>query len=90
MFRVKKALDLSRNKEVAIKILKIKEESAMPKTLMIEAFFKEIKILSACKHQNVVKLIHASFNGTIVKEGFSVRKTSVDHSKIDNSEFSGG
>jgi serine/threonine protein kinase len=80
---VKKAVDLCSNKEVAIKILRISKESVMPKKVMLEAFFKEIKILSNCKHQNVVKLIDASFKGTIIKEGFSVRKSSVDHSKID-------
>lgn len=59
----------------------------MPKKVMLEAFFKEIKILSNCKHKNVVKLLDASFKGTIIKEGFSVRKASIEHSKIE-SEYS--
>lgn len=61
------------------------------KKLMLLSFFKEISILSRCRHPNIVKLIDASFTGTLTKESFlepnqelsAVRKTSVDHSKIE-------
>jgi serine/threonine protein kinase len=35
---------------------------------MLENFYNEIKILSYCRHPNIVRLLDASFNGTIVKE----------------------
>lgn len=35
---------------------------------MLESFFNEIKILSYCRHPNIVRLLDASFNGTLIKE----------------------
>jgi len=35
---------------------------------MLESFFQEITILSYCKHPNIVKLLHSSFDGTLMKE----------------------
>ena len=81
MFRVKKAIDLKSNKEVAIKILKL-DQPEMSKKNMLESFFKEMEILSKCRHRNVVKLIDASFSGTLIKEAIPIRKTSVDYTVI--------
>lgn len=52
---------------------------------MLESFFKEVTILSYCRHPNIVKLLDASFNGTLIKEGIplSIRKTSIEHSVIE-------
>lgn len=49
---------------------------------MLESLYKEIEILSKCRHRNIVKLLGASFNGTIIKEAVPIRKTSVDHTAI--------
>ncbi len=66
---MKKAVDIATKREVAIKILKTTEKAeGLSKKLMLESFFKEIKILSHCDHPNIVKLIDASFNGTLIKE----------------------
>ncbi len=52
---------------------------------MLESFFKEISILSYCRHPNIVKLLFASFNGTLIKEAIPViRKPSVEHSVIES------
>ncbi len=88
---MKKAIDLSNNKEVAIKMLRLSGRGYEEKKLMLLSFFKEISILSRCRHPNIVKLLDASFTGTLTKEAFldanhelsAVRKTSVDHSKIE-------
>jgi serine/threonine protein kinase len=51
---------------------------------MLLSFFKEIEILSQCRHPNIVRLLDASFNGVMTKEAISqIRKTSVEYSKID-------
>ena len=63
---MKLAYDLQRKKYVAIKVLKSKEHQASKEAL--ELFYTEISILFQCKHRNVVKLIDASFDGTLVKE----------------------
>jgi hypothetical protein len=34
----------------------------------LECLFTEINILTECRHPNVVKILDASFDGTIVKE----------------------
>lgn len=79
---MKRAFDTVNKKEVAIKILKLgKNWSA--KKLMLESFFKEISILSRCRHQNIVKILDASFSGTLIKEAVSLRKPSIEYSKID-------
>lgn len=75
------------NKEVAIKILKV-DQPLMSNKLMLGRFLKEIELLSQCEHPNIVKLIDASFDGTIVKEALSVRKTSLDHSVMEHIETS--
>jgi len=51
---------------------------------MLESFFKEVTILSYCRHPNIVKLLYASFNGTLIKEAIPIRKTSIEHSVIDS------
>lgn len=81
IFRVKKAIDLKSNKEVAIKILKLNQPE-LSKKGMLESFFKEVEILSKCRHRNIVKLLDASFNGTLIKEAIPIRKTSVDYTAI--------
>ena len=60
---------------------------------MLESFYQEISILSYCKHPNIVKLLNASFNGTLLKEEAQecqIRKPSVEQSAItshlDNDE----
>ena len=50
---------------------------------MLESFFKEITILSYCKHPNIVKLLYSSFNGTLIKEAIPLRKESVEQSAIE-------
>ena len=75
-------MELDTGREVAVKILKIaKLEATRRETL--ESFFKEITILSYCKHPNIVKLLYASFNGTLVKEAIPSRKASVEQSAIE-------
>ena len=78
---MKKAIDLKNNKEVAIKILKL-DQPELSKKGMLESFFREIEILSKCRHKNIVKLLDASFNGTLIKEALPIRKTSVDNTAI--------
>ena len=67
---VKLALDMKTKKQVAIKILKVKEGriAAFSKQQSLESFHTEIAILSKCYHENIVKIKAASFDGTIVKE----------------------
>jgi hypothetical protein len=36
-----------------------------------------------CEHPNIVKILDASFNGTILKEAIPIRKTSVEHSVLE-------
>lgn len=89
-YRVKKAVELNSGREVAVKILRFSKEeddTAASRKEMLESFFQEITILSYCKHPNIVKLLHASFNGTLLKEepdaSYSqIRKPSVEQSAI--------
>lgn len=64
--RVKLAIDLSTRKQVAIKIMRVK--NIINKKECLECLFTEINILTECRHPNVVKILDASFDGTIVKE----------------------
>lgn len=64
-YRVKLAIDLETKKEVAIKFMRTKNMSNKKECL--ECFFTEINILTECRHPNVVKILDASFDGTIVK-----------------------
>jgi serine/threonine protein kinase len=50
---------------------------------MLDCFFKEIEILTQCRHPNIVKILDASFNGTLIKEAIPIRKTSIEHSVLD-------
>ena len=66
-------MEISTGREVAIKILKFdqleKEEMCQAsRREILESFFQEVSILSYCNHPNIVKLLHASFEGTITKE----------------------
>ena len=55
-----------------MKILKTHDRSLnLSKRMMLESFFNEIKILSHCRHPNIVKLLDASLNGTLIKERVS-------------------
>ena len=65
-FRVKLGIDISTKKEVAIKILRTKQMLEMKEC--VDCLFTEINILTECRHPNVVKILDASFEGTIVKE----------------------
>jgi serine/threonine protein kinase len=65
--RVKLALDLSTNKRVAIKFLRVSNK-AISKHKALECLIKEIKILSDCDHPNVARIIEASLDGFLVKE----------------------
>jgi serine/threonine protein kinase len=56
-------------KEVAIKILRTKQMLEMKEC--VDCLFAEINILTECRHPNVVKILDASFDGTIVKEQLS-------------------
>jgi serine/threonine protein kinase len=63
---VKLAIDLSSKKQVAIKMMRVK--NIINKRECLECLFTEINILTECRHPNVVKILDASFDGTIVKE----------------------
>ena len=84
MSRVKKAVELATGDEVAIKILRLEDgECGSTRKEMLESFYQEVSILSYCKHPNIVKLLHASFNGTMTKEVVKmpeclIRKPSVE------------
>ncbi len=68
--RVKRAIEVSSNKEVAVKILKTYKTSLSRKA-MLESFVKEIKILTYCRHPNIVRLIDASLDGVLIKEAIT-------------------
>lgn len=53
-------------KHVAIKIMRTKQ--MVNKKECLECLFTEINILTECRHPNVVKILDASFDGTIRKE----------------------
>lgn len=67
---MKLAVDLQTRKQVAVKILKTKEdgEPLINKFQSLESLHREISILAQCNHRNIVKIKAASFDGTIVKE----------------------
>ena len=64
--RVKLAIDLSNKNQVAIKIMRVK--NMVDKKECLQCLFTEINILTECRHPNVVKILDASFDGTIIKE----------------------
>lgn len=64
--KVKLAIDLLTRKQVAIKIMRVK--NIINKKECLECLFTEINILTECRHPNVVKILDASFDGTVVKE----------------------
>lgn len=66
LHRVKLAVDLNKNKQVAIKFLKVYAGSSRRKAL--DCLHREIKILAECEHPNIAKIIEASFEGVLVKE----------------------
>jgi hypothetical protein len=51
---------------VAIKIMRVKNK--VHKRECLECLFTEINILTECRHPNVVKILDANFDGTLVKE----------------------
>ena len=55
----------------------------MSKKGVLENFFNEIQVLTRCNHPNIVKILDASFNGTLIKEALPVRNTSVENTLID-------
>jgi serine/threonine protein kinase len=69
IYRVKLAVDLNSNKQVAIKFLKVHAGGSRRKAL--DCLHKEIKILAECEHPNIAKIIEASFEGIIVKESIT-------------------
>lgn len=64
--RVKLAIDLKTKKQVAIKIMRVK--NMVNKKECLECLFTEINILTECRHPNIVKILDASFDGMIIKE----------------------
>lgn len=38
------------------------------KLVVLECLFREINILTECRHPNIIKILDASFDGTIIKE----------------------
>lgn len=66
---MKLAVDLNKNKQVAIKFLKVHSSGSKRKAL--DCLHREIKILSECEHPNIAKIIEASFEGVLVKESMS-------------------
>lgn len=83
--KVKLAIDLMTSKQVAVKILKVREGDTVSfcKYEALDHFFTEIEILSQCDHPNVVKIKSSSFDGTIVKE--AIRSMSAQQ-KYDSNE----
>ena len=81
VYRVKKAIELATGREVAIKILRFdqqtNEESGSRRGEILESFFQEVSILSNCDHPNIVKILQASFDGTLIKEAVSTITTTV-------------
>lgn len=65
-YRVKLAIDLKTKKQVAIKIMRVK--NMVNKRECLECLFTEINILTECRHPNIVKILDASFDGMIIKE----------------------
>lgn len=65
-FRVKLAIDLKTKKQVAIKIMRVK--NMVNKRECLECLFREINILTECRHPNIIKILDASFDGMIIKE----------------------
>jgi hypothetical protein len=63
---VKLAIDLTSKKHIAIKIMRVKQ--IINRKECLECLFTEINILTECRHPNVVKILDASFDGTILKE----------------------
>ncbi len=63
-FRVKLAVEISNNKQVAIKFLKV--HSGVSKWKALECLHREIKILSECDHPNIAKILESSFEGVII------------------------
>lgn len=68
-------MDIATGREVAVKILQFgmvgcgeEQEEIEARREMLECFYQEITILSFCNHPNVVKLLDASFNGTLTHE----------------------
>jgi len=53
---------------------------------MLESFFQEIKILTQCSHPNIVRIIDASLDGTIIKE--LIHSEKLVHSPKNNSDES--
>lgn len=41
------------------------------------SFYKEIEVLSKCRHPNVVKFLDGSLDGTLIKEALIVRNESI-------------
>ena len=66
MFRVKLGIDINTGKQVAIKIMRVKQ--MVNKRECLECLFQEINILTECRHPNVVKILDCSFDGTYIKE----------------------
>ena len=66
LYRVKLGIDLATGKQVAIKIMRVKQ--MVNKRECLECLFTEINILTECRHPNVVKILDASFDGTLIKE----------------------
>src|SRR5712671_1055400 len=65
-YRVKLGVDLKTSKQVAIKILKVKQ--SINKHQALDCLYKEIKILTQCDHPHIAKIIEASFDGILLKE----------------------
>lgn len=57
---------MSKNKQVAIKLLRVMPGGSRRKAL--ECLKREIKILAECEHPNIAKIKESSFNGVIIKE----------------------
>lgn len=66
-YRVKLAIDLKTKKQVAVKILRTTQGAANRRE-SLDCFFTEINILTECRHPNIVKILDAGFDGTIIKE----------------------
>ncbi len=74
--KVKLAVDVSTQQHVAIKFMRVK--NMLKKKQCLDCLFQEINILTECRHPNIVKILDASFDGTLEKRLFKLTKSHSD------------
>lgn len=66
--KVKLAIELSTGQQVAIKFMRVK--NMLRKKESLDCLFTEINILTECRHANIVKILDASFDGSLEHRRF--------------------